>query len=103
MVTNPITGTRQFYRLFKTTVGMTLIPSGFENVYLVGDTLDGFGNAIPTNVTLSAFYMDTNLVSYSQWLSVYSWATNEGYSFDNVGSGKAPNHPGIQTVNWYDL
>jgi formylglycine-generating enzyme required for sulfatase activity len=47
--------------------------------------------------------MDVNLVSYSQWQSVYSWATSHGYGFDfdNVGSGKAANHP-AQTVDWYD-
>ena len=56
----------------------------------------------PLNVTVSAFYMDTNLVSYSQWQSVYNWATNNGYGFDHAGSGKAANHP-VQTVNWYDV
>jgi formylglycine-generating enzyme required for sulfatase activity len=45
--------------------------------------------------------MDTNLVSYGQWLDVYSYATNHGYGFDNGGAGKAPNHP-VQTENWYD-
>ena len=43
-----------------------------------------------------------NLVSYSQWQSVYYWATNHGYGFDNAGSGKAANHP-VQTVDWYDV
>jgi len=32
---------------------------------------------------------------------VYNWATNQGYGFDNAGSGKAPNHP-VQMVNWWD-
>jgi len=27
---------------------------------------------------VSAFYMDTNLVSYSQWQGVYSYATGNG-------------------------
>jgi len=45
--------------------------------------------------------MDVNLVTYSQWESVYNWATNNGYTFDNPGSGVAPNHP-VQTVDWYD-
>src|SRR5208337_1325175 len=36
-----------------------------------------------------------------QWRSVYTWATNHGYSFDNPGAGKAANHP-VQMVNWYD-
>jgi formylglycine-generating enzyme required for sulfatase activity len=50
---------------------------------------------------VSAFYMDTNLVSLSQWQSVYNYATNNGYGFDNTASGKAANHP-VQTVTWYD-
>ncbi len=78
--------------------GMTLIPAGS---FTMGDTLDGESDAIPTNVYVSAFYMDTNLVSYSQWQTVYNWATNNGYGFDNAGAGKAPNHP-VQTNDWYD-
>jgi formylglycine-generating enzyme required for sulfatase activity len=78
---------------------MALIPAG---VFTMGDTLDGESDAVPvTNVNVSAFYMDMNLVSHSQWQSVYNWATNSGYGFDHVGSGKGTNHP-VQTVNWYD-
>ena len=83
---------------FQPPAGMTLIPAG---VLTMGDNLDGESDAIPTNVAVSAFYMDVNLVSYSQWQSVYNWATNHGYGFVNVGDGKAANHP-IQTVDWYD-
>jgi len=69
---------------------------------LDGDSLDGETDAIPViSVTVSAFYMDVNLVSFSQWQSVYYWATSAGYGFDNAGSGKAANNP-CQTVNWYD-
>jgi formylglycine-generating enzyme required for sulfatase activity len=80
--------------------GMVLIPAGS---FTMGDTLDGESDAIPTVTYVSAFCMDVNLVSYSQWQSVYSWATSHGYGFDfdNVGSGKAANHP-AQTVDWYD-
>jgi formylglycine-generating enzyme required for sulfatase activity len=80
--------------------GMKFIPAG---MFTMGDSLDGnqLGDAAPTNVTVSAFYMDANLVSYSQWLSVYSYARNHGYGFDYPGAGKALNHP-AQTVNWYD-
>jgi len=79
--------------------GMVLIPAGS---FTMGDTLDGESDAIPTvSVYVSAFYMDVNLVSYSQWQSVYNWATNHGYGFDYAGSGKAANHP-VQTIDWYD-
>jgi formylglycine-generating enzyme required for sulfatase activity len=79
--------------------GMALIPAGS---FTIGDTLDGEGDAIPTNVAVSAFCMDRNLVSYSQWQTVYNWATSHGYGFVNAGSGKAANHP-VQTVDWYDV
>ena len=79
-------------------LGMAPIPAGS---FTMGDTLDGEQDAIPITVYISAFYMDTNLVSYSQWQTVYNWATANGYDFDNAGSGKAANHP-VQTVNWYD-
>ncbi len=78
--------------------GMALIPAG---TFPMGDTLDGESDAIPTNIYVSAFYMDVNLVSYAQWQSVYFWATNHGYGFVNAGAGKAANHP-VQTVDWYD-
>jgi len=78
---------------------MALIPAG---AFTMGDTLDGESDAIPISVTVSAFYMDTNLVSYSQWQGVYSYATSHGYGFDDAGAGKAANHP-VQTVDWYDV
>jgi uncharacterized repeat protein (TIGR03803 family) len=101
IVTNPIFGTQQFFRLGPLAIpsGMALIPAG---TFTMGDTLDGESDAIPTvTVNVSVFYMDTNLVSYSQWQPVYNWATANGYGFDNAGAGKAANHP-VQTVNWYD-
>ena len=88
----------RFFRLFlvpPTTDGMALIPAGS---FTMGDTLDGESDAIPTNIYVSAFYMDTNLVSYSLWQTVYSYATNYGYGFDYAGLGKATNHP-VQTVD----
>ena len=85
---------------FNPPAGMALIPAGS---FTMGDTLDGEWDAIPAvTVTVSAFYMDVNLVSYSQWQSVYNWATSQGYTFDDAGSGKAANHP-VQTVDWYDV
>jgi formylglycine-generating enzyme required for sulfatase activity len=91
-----------FYRVLgvpNTPPGMALIPAG---AFTIGDTLDGLSDAIPTNVTVSAFYMDTNLVSYSQWQAVYSYATSHGYGFVHAGASKAANNP-VQTVDWYDV
>ena len=78
--------------------GMVLIPAG---AFTMGDTLDGLSDAAPTNATVAAFYLDVNLVSWSQWQSVYFWATNHGYAFANPGAGQEANHP-VQTVDWYD-
>src|ERR1039457_4146472 len=91
----------RFSRLYNTTppAGMALTPAG---AFTMGDNLDGETDAVPISVTVSGFYMDTNLVSYSQWQTVYNWATNHGYGFVNAGSGKAANHP-VQTVDWFDM
>ena len=78
--------------------GMVLIPAGS---FTMGDTLDGTFDAVPVAANISAFYMEVNLVSLSQWQSFYFWATNHGYGFANAGAGKAANHP-VETVDWYD-
>jgi formylglycine-generating enzyme required for sulfatase activity len=70
---------------------MALIPAGS---FTMGDTLDGAADAVPIGVTVSAFYMDVNLVSYSQWQSVYNWATNAGYGLAHAGAGKAAKSSG---------
>jgi formylglycine-generating enzyme required for sulfatase activity len=90
-----------FFRVVSTPPpGLALIPAG---AFTMGDTLDGESDAMPTvSVTLSDFYVDINLVTYSQWQSVYNWATTAGYSFDNTGLGKMADHP-VQTVDWYDV
>ena len=80
--------------------GMALIPA---SVFEMGDALDVDSSALPLHmVNVSPFYMDTNLVTKALWDDVYQWATNHGYGFDNVGSGKAATHP-VQTVSWYDV
>jgi formylglycine-generating enzyme required for sulfatase activity len=100
-VTNTLTA--RFFRLMQvpttTADGMAFIPTGS---FTIGDTLDGESDAIPTNVYVSAFYMDTNLVSYGQWQLVYSYATSNGYTFFDTGAGNAANQP-VQTVLWYDV
>ena len=83
---------------FNPPTGMALVPAGS---FVMGDTLDGDPNSIPTNVMVSAFYMDTNLVSYGQWLSVYNWATNNGYEFVVPGAGNDLNQP-AWLLDWDD-
>jgi sulfatase modifying factor 1 len=93
-----------FFRLYRDTnapsgiAGMVLIPAG---EFTIGYTLDGENDALPTNVTVSAFYMESNLVTYSTWQPVYDWATNNGYGFVNAGEGKLASHP-VQKLDWYD-
>jgi sulfatase modifying factor 1 len=91
----------RFFRLSMvppTADGMAFIPAA---AFTMGDTLDGESDAIPTNVYVSAFYMDVNLVSSNQWAAVYAYATSHGYVFYHAGSGKAANHP-VYTVDWFD-
>ena len=91
---------------FNPPAGMTLIPAGsftMGNYLINGSSITNdpdIMDANPTNVYVSAFYMDVNVVSYSQWQTVYNWATNSGYVFSR-GSGKAPNYP-VMSVTWYD-
>src|ERR1035437_4086363 len=81
-------------------IQMVLIPSGSNS-----GTDPDFG---AYNLTVSAFYMDSTLVTKAQWDEVYNWAITHGYTFDNNlygegahGQGKAANHP-VQTVSWHD-
>jgi formylglycine-generating enzyme required for sulfatase activity len=80
--------------------GMALIPAGS---FTMGDTFnEGNSSELPLHtVYVSAFQMDRTDVTYALWQQVYTWAIAHGYSFDNVGSGKATNQP-VQTVSWYD-
>jgi formylglycine-generating enzyme required for sulfatase activity len=82
-------------------VGMARIPGG---TFTMGNTMSAdtdIGFASTVSVTLSEFWLGTHPVTYSEWLAVYHWATNNGYSFTNPGSGKFPNHP-VQSVSWND-
>ena len=80
--------------------GMAFIPGG---VFQMGDTFaEGSANELPVHsVYVSGFYMDKYEVTKALWDEVYNWATNNSYSFDHAGSGKAANHP-VHTVSWYD-
>jgi sulfatase modifying factor 1 len=82
--------------------GMALIPAGS---FIMGNCMnssEGDSDELPLHwVYVSAFYMDTNLVNYSQWQTVYNWAIVHGYAFGHPGSGKLSTHP-VQTIDWYD-
>ena len=100
-----------YFRLLattNTTAGMVLIPAGSFTMgnYLFYNSATNdpdITDANPTNVYVSAFYMDVNLVSYGQWTNVSAYATSHGYNFVHAGLGKnsATNQP-VQTVDWFD-
>jgi len=80
--------------------GMVIIPAG---EFTMGNSVAAdtdITDAAPVSTTVSAFYMDVNEVTLSQWQSVYYWALENGYTDLPAGSGKGPDHP-VQTVNWY--
>jgi formylglycine-generating enzyme required for sulfatase activity len=91
-----------FFRLMPTTTpaGMALIAAGW---FTMGDTLDGEGDAIPTNIYVSAFVMDVNLVNYGLWTDVYAYAAGYGYNFVDAGvnGGTGTNYP-VESVDWFD-
>jgi formylglycine-generating enzyme required for sulfatase activity len=78
---------------------MVLIPAG---TFTMGRTSgDTDSDAIPTTTAVSAFYMDVNEVTLSQWQTVQQWGTLVGgYTDLPAGSGKGATHP-VQTVSWY--
>jgi formylglycine-generating enzyme required for sulfatase activity len=56
---------------------MALIPEGS---FSMGDALDGTSDAPVHTVSVSAFYMETNLVTKSQWDAVRAWGLTNGYT-----------------------
>ncbi len=84
---------------------MVLIEAGDFNM---GYNYDATGTwwyptEIPVHtVYISVFHMDKYEIFKTQWDSVYLWAVDNGYSFDNVGEAQAPNHP-VYNINWYDV
>ena len=96
-----LTGTIPASQVATAPPGMALIPAG---EFTMGNSVAAdtdIADAAPVSTTVSAFYMDINEVTLSQWQSVYYWATNNGYTFA-AGAGKGPNHP-VHTVSWYDV
>ncbi len=79
---------------------IVLIPAGsYQRGDASGDPYISDAPVYP--VYVSAFYMDCGEVTGARWNTVYQWATNHGYAFDNAGVSKALDHP-IQMVDWYD-
>lgn len=68
-----------------------------------GDFVQGqAGIATPVHTNfVSGFWMDDKEITLAEWREVYTWATNNGYQFDNPGTGFTNNHP-VGNINWYD-
>jgi formylglycine-generating enzyme required for sulfatase activity len=89
--------------------GMALIPAGSFTMGNCMDPNEGYSDELPLHtVYVSAFYMDKYDVTKALWDTVYEWATNHGYSFDNPGSvydgvnySKGANHP-VHMIYWSD-
>jgi formylglycine-generating enzyme required for sulfatase activity len=103
-----------YFRLSEsaTPAGMALIPAGpflmgnfiVNNFYNSATNDPDITDATPITITVSAFYMDVNLVSLSQWTNVYGYATNQRiYSFDDAGPGQSGTDNPVQAVDWYDV
>lgn len=101
---------RAFFRVVQTDGtpsaprNMSLIPAGrfqMGNAFETDNTFNLNGEVPVHEVNLSAFYIDQFLVTRTLWRTVYQWALTNGYKFDNVGLGKAANHP-VYAINWFD-
>ncbi|HSU56533.1 MAG TPA: SUMF1/EgtB/PvdO family nonheme iron enzyme [Candidatus Dormibacteraeota bacterium] len=86
---------QRFYRLLafspNVPVGMKLVPGGS---FLMGDTFnEGDPGELPAHtVYVSAFYMETKLVTGDVWNTVYQWSTNHAYSLWTPNYAKAPTY-----------
>jgi len=91
---------------FNPPAGMALIPAGvftMGNYLINGSSITNdpdITDAYPTNVYVSAFYMDVNLVSSNQWMEVESYGMTNGYYF-SLFRAKAGNDP-VDMVYWID-
>ncbi len=81
--------------------GFSLIPAGSFQMgnAMAADT--DITDAPVHTVTVSAFYMAQNLVTWADWNTVRTWGLANGYTDLNVGLGKAANHP-VNVISWDD-
>lgn len=95
----PMTASTGFFRVAtvprSVPSGMVEILAGTNNVTNPDPELGSY------SLTVDRFCMDAKEVSKLQWDDVYNWAGLNGYTFDNVGSGRDSYYP-VERVNWYD-
>ena len=80
---------------------MVLVPAG---TFAMGNHFnEGWSEEFPVHdVFVSAYYMARTPATFAEWQSVHAWAVANGYTFDNTGAGKGPDHP-VHTVSWFDV
>ncbi|MEI6676408.1 MAG: SUMF1/EgtB/PvdO family nonheme iron enzyme [Verrucomicrobiota bacterium] len=85
-----------------------LIPAGFSVIpagsFQMGNAMvadNDISDAPIRTVTLSAFYLAQNLVTWGDWSTVRTWGLTHGYTDLAAGAGKATNHP-VQTITWHN-
>lgn len=101
----PVSNATKIHRAFDPNppAEMAFIPAGSFTMGNCMATNEGSGAELPLHtVYVSAFYMEKYEVTKALWDDVYQWATNHGYGFAYLGSGKATNHP-VHSVSWYDV
>ena len=92
-----------------------VVPGSFALIasgsFAMGDALgDGDSYELPVHtVGVSAFYMETTLVTESQWSGVQAWGASHGYTDLALGSGadgrgnnKGASYP-VVDVSWYSV
>ena len=93
-----------FYRVELLSPGGMVLISGGSNsgTNPLGDG-ESYNEYYPAaySLTVDSFFMDETEVTKAQWDTVYNWAVANGYQFDNIRLGKAPDHP-VCGVSWYD-
>lgn len=98
----------RYFRLYASTntvspfAGMIQIPAGAFTMGDANDTNSSNNHDEATvSASVSAFYMDTNLVTATFWQTVAAAASSAGYNFFNAGNGQGAGNP-IQSIDWFD-
>ena len=95
---------RNTARLFPANTNLVWIPAG---CFQMGDDAAADTNEHPAAaVQVNGFAIDRKEITYSNWVAVRAWATNNGYSFSTGQRGSsdattASNHPVVK-ISWYD-
>ena len=91
-------------RLFPANSNLVWIPAGN---FQMGDDAAADTNEQPAAaIQVAEFAIDRKEVTYSNWVAVRAWATNNGYAFSagqrgSSGATSASNHPVVK-VTWHD-